>query len=138
MEEALMTAAEATPEEQYKWLQLGEKHWIIGQGDDRGNQISYTLKYNPKIVDHKQFVEMMRKYQKTVRCCTVMPQEDQSSFEYLPETAITKVDYEEMCYAIKQTIKEDVNKIHIDCQNGACPVDFQQNKEEARGISVSH
>lgn len=129
MEDKLVTAAEATPEEQYRWLQLGERHWIIGNGEDRGNQISYTLKYDPSVVDAKQFAEMIRKYQRTVRCCSVMPQEDQSSFEYLPEEGVTKVRYEEISSAIKETLTEDIAKEHIDCEGGACPIDFKEIKE---------
>lgn len=131
MEDKLVTAAEATPEEQYRWLQLGEKHWIIGQGEDRGNQISYTLKYDPKVVDAKQFSEMIRKYQKTVRCCSVMPQEDKSSFEYLPEEGVDKVRYEEISRAIQSHLEEDISKEHIDCENGACPIDYRKDKSEA-------
>lgn len=129
MDNLLVTAAEATPEEQYKWLQLGEKHWIIGNGEDYGNQISYTLKYDPSVVDAKQFGEMIRKYQKTVRCCSVMPQEDQSSFEYLPEEGVDKVRYEEISRAIQKVLEEDISKEHIDCENGSCPIDFKQNKK---------
>jgi adenosylcobalamin-dependent ribonucleoside-triphosphate reductase len=132
MDDKLVTAAEATPEEQYRWLQLGEKHWIVGNGEDRGNQISYTLKYDPQIVDAKQFSEMIRKYQKTVRCCSVMPQEDKSSFEYLPEEGVDKVRYEEISRAIQHTLEEDIAKEHLDCENGACPIDFRQDKNEAQ------
>jgi hypothetical protein len=132
MEDKLVTAAEATPEEQYRWLQLGEKHWIIGNGEDRGNQISYTLKYDPDIVDAKQFGDMIRKYQRTVRCCSVMPQEDKSSFEYLPEEGVDKVRYEELSRAIQKVLEEDIAKEHIDCENGACPIDFRKDKSEAQ------
>lgn len=131
MEDKLLTAAEATPEEQYRWLQLGEKHWIVGNGEDRGNQISYTLKYDPNVVDAKQFGDMIRKYQKTVRCCSVMPQEDKSSFEYLPEEGVDKVRYEEISRAIRAAIREDIAKEHIDCETGACPIDFRKDKTEA-------
>jgi hypothetical protein len=135
MEDKMVTAAEATPEEQYKWLQLGEKHWIVGNGEDRGNQISYTLKYNPAIVDAKHFGDMIRKYQKTVRCCSVMPQEDQSSFEYLPEEGVDKVRYEEISRAIQNQLEEDISKEHLDCENGACPINFREDKSEAQEVT---
>ena len=55
MGDKMVTAGEATPEEQYTWLMLGEKYWIDGidenggqRKDGRGNQISYTLKYRPE------------------------------------------------------------------------------------------
>ena len=47
MGDALVTAGQATPEEQYKWLMLGEKYWIHGVDENGepveenyGNQIS--------------------------------------------------------------------------------------------------
>ena len=126
MEDKLVTAAEATPEEQYKWIQLGERYWIIGDGEDRGNQISYTLKYDPTKVDAKQFADMIRKYQKTVRCCSVMPQENKSSFEYLPEEAISKVHYEEISRSIQEILAEDIDREHLDCSSGSCPIDFNK------------
>ena len=50
MGDALVTAGEATPEEQYEYLRLLEKYWIVGVEEDgvtpledRGNQVSYTL-----------------------------------------------------------------------------------------------
>src|SRR5258708_5972196 len=92
----LVTAAEATPEEQYKWLMLLEKYWIVGvdeQGnplpEDTGNQVSYTLKYNPEIVSFKKFSEMIRKYQSQIKCCSVMPQIDSTAYEYQPEEPVT-------------------------------------------------
>ena len=120
--EHLVTAAEAAPEEQYKWLQLGEKHWL---GDKYDNQISYTLKYDPEKVDMKHFSDMLRKYQRTIKCCSVMPQENGSSYEYLPEEQITKAKYEEISHMIQKVLEEDIDKAHIDCASGACPVDFK-------------
>ena len=136
LKENLVTAGEATPEEQYKWLQLGEKYWILGTDaegnpleDNRGNQISYTLKYIPEIVDYKHFKDMILKYQSGVRCCSVMPQIDSSAYEYQPEEALTKVEYEEISRALTSEIVEDIGKEHIDCDGGACPVDFKEIKE---------
>ena len=48
MGDALVTAVEASPEDQYRWLQLGEKYWLEGDYPSRANQISFTLKYDPK------------------------------------------------------------------------------------------
>lgn len=138
MDDKLVTASEATPEEQYRWIQLGERHWIIGNGEDRGNQISYTLKYDPKVVDIKQFGETIRKYQRTVRACSVLPKEDKSSFEYLPEEGVDKVRYEEISRAIQETLSEDISKEHIDCESGACPIDFRQSKNESQEVQTAH
>jgi ribonucleoside-triphosphate reductase (formate) len=140
MGDKLVTAAEATPEEQFKWLMLGEKYWIHGtddQGvlatDNYGNQISYTLKYKPELVDYDHFKKMILKYQSQVRCASIMPQADVASYEYQPEQAVTKAEYEDVrnkiinifSNRIEDSIKEDVGREHVLCDNGACPVDFK-------------
>lgn len=131
MDDKIVTAAEATPEEQFQWLMLGEKYWIQGVNDegelnkdDIGNQISYTLKYNPELVDFKHFKDMLVKYQHQIRACSVMPQTDTSAYEYQPEESCTKAEYEGMVHAIQQGVAEDIGKEHVGCESGACPVDF--------------
>jgi len=131
MGDKLITASDATPEEQYKWLMLGEKYWINGVNQDGtlkkeayGNQISYTLKYNPEKIDYKKFKELLIKYQSQIRACSVMPQIDMTAFEYQPEESITKVEYEKISRSIQQKIVEDIGKEHVDCDSGACPIDF--------------
>jgi adenosylcobalamin-dependent ribonucleoside-triphosphate reductase len=125
MNDKLVCAGEATPEEQYKWLQLGERFWIKGQGKDYGNQISYTLKYDPKVVDYKHFADMLKQHQRTVRAASVMPQADTAVYEYQPEEAITKVEYEEILQNIEKMMAEEISREHIDCSTGACPIDFK-------------
>lgn len=132
IEDKLVTAGEATPEEQYQWLMLGEKYWL---GDVAPNQISYTLKYVPESVSYSEFKEMLLKYQSKIRCCSVMPQEDAVAFEYQPEQQITKAQYEQISRSIKGTVKEDIDKVHVDCANGACPVDFI---EKSNGQEISN
>ena len=133
LEDKLVTAAEATPEEQYKWLMLGEKYWIRGVNEDgtplekdTGNQISYTLKYNPNIVDYKGFSKTLKKYQSKIKCCSVMPQEKISSYEYLPEEPVTKAEYEDISRRIQLKLEEDIDKIHVECSGGSCPIDFKK------------
>lgn len=128
-----VSASEATPEEQYKWLMLGEKYWLRGVDEngnllekDTGNQISYTLKYNPEVVDFSSFKKTLRHYQPLVKCCSVMPQEKESSYEYLPEQSVTKAEYESIASKIKKMVIEDVALEHVDCASGACPVDFRK------------
>ena len=121
-----VTASQATPEEQYKWIELGEKYWINGLTDESyGNQISYTLKYDPESVEYKEFKEMMKTHQPNIRCCAVMPMADVSSYEYQPEESVTKAKYEEVCQVIRETV-EDVDFEHVGCASGACPVDFNK------------
>ena len=133
MGDKLVTAAEATPEEQYEYLRLLEKYWLTGVEEDgvtpleeRGNQTSYTLKYSPEKVSFEDFKKTLREGQSTIRCCSVMPQIDATSYEYQPEQPVEKSHYELICAAIKDAegVKEDVDFAHIDCASGACPVDF--------------
>lgn len=128
----LVTAGEATPEQQYRWLMLGEKYWLRGvdeEGEplalDTGNQISYTLKYDSSKVTYKAFQDTLRKYQSQVKCCSVMPMEDGSSYEYLPEEPVSHADYKAVVAGIKSLVKEDIGREHLDCGAGGCPVDFK-------------
>lgn len=132
MGDKLVTAAEATPEEQYEYLRLLEKYWIHGTEEEveTGNQVSYTLKYNPKVVSYEQFRTVLLEQQSTVRCCSVMPQTDtdESAYEYLPEHPVTKHEYEQIVNTIRDDeIKEDVGQEHVDCSSGACPIDWDKN-----------
>jgi adenosylcobalamin-dependent ribonucleoside-triphosphate reductase len=135
MGDRLVTAAQASPEQQYKWLMLLEKYWIHGTDDvgrplvrNTGNQVSYTLKYKPSIIDFKSFCDMIRKYQSKIRCCSVMPQVDldDTAYEYQPEQQVTIEDYHAYVTNIKQEIEEDLDRQHLDCSTGACPVDFNK------------
>ena len=126
----LVTAAEATPEEQYKWLMLLEKYWIVGIDEDgkpledTGNQVSYTLKYNPKIVSYKNFTDMVHKYQGDIKCCSVMPQQDATAYEYQPEQPVTTSEFMKVLDEIEkdETIMEDIDFEHLKCESGACPI----------------
>lgn len=129
----VVTAAEATPEEQYQYLRLLEKYWITGVEEDgvtplseSGNQVSYTLKYNPEVVDFQDFLNTLIDGQFSVRCCSVMPQTDTSgtAYEYLPEEPITREQYAEMMLKVEVGVKEDIGLEHVDCGTGACPIDF--------------
>lgn len=132
MGDKLVMAADATPEEQYEYLRLLEKYWIKGvrDGDDTGNQVSYTLKYDPKVVGFEQFKQTLIDNQSMIKCCSVMPQTDLEdyAYEYLPEHPLTKHEYEQVLNAINdEDIKEDVGLEHVDCSTGACPIDFNKN-----------
>ena len=135
MGDKLVTAGEATPEEQYTYLALLEKYWITGVARDgvtpleeSGNQVSYTLKYKPGQVSFKEFKDTLIEGQSKIRCCSVMPQTDgdDSAYEYLPEESVTKAQFEAISEAIiRGDMKEDVGLEHIDCGTGACPIDFK-------------
>ena len=136
LEDKLVTAGEATPEEQYQWLKLGEKYWIQGVDEegnlteDLGNQISYTLKYVPEVVDYKHFKDMIKQHQSKVRACSVMPQADVSAYEYQPEESVSKAKYEEISRAIAHAMSEDIGREHVDCGTpGGCPIDFDEEQK---------
>jgi len=133
--EWVVTAAEATPEEQYEFLRLLEKYWIGGVEEDgetpleeSGNQVSYTLKYDPKTVGFEKFFQTLIDGQFSIRCCSVMPQADTSAYEYQPEQPVTKHEFEMIAAQIEadESLKEDVDFAHIDCGAGGCPVDFEK------------
>ena len=140
MGDKLVTATEATPEEQYQWLRLLEKYWIVGVDEsgksltsETGGQVSYTLKYDKNKVDVEHFADTLKYGQSTVRCCAVLPVSDTSAFEYLPEEQTTKQEFEQIVEAIQRSgkpLNEDVDFAHIDCGGGACPIDF--NKKEVQ------
>jgi ribonucleoside-triphosphate reductase (formate) len=130
MDTALITAAEAKPEEQYKWLILLEKYWIQGVDEqenpleDTGNQVSYTLKYDPKKVNFKDFSKMVKMYQSQIKCCSVMPQTDASAYEYQPEQVVTTVEFMKVVNEIQtdDELKEDIDLESLKCASGACPI----------------
>jgi len=127
----LVTAAEATPEEQYKWLMLLEKYWIVGVDEagkpldpDTGNQVSYTLKYDPEIVSYKKFKEMVTKYQSQIKTCSVMPRIETTAYEYQPEESVTIGQFMSVINEIsdKGEIVEDIDLEMLKCESGACPI----------------
>jgi len=126
----LITAGEATPEEQYRWLMLLEKYWIVGVDEngqpleDTGNQVSYTLKYDPKKVSFRQFNQMVKRYQSQVKCCSVMPQQDATAYEYQPEQPVTISEFMKVISEIEadEELHEDIDWVHLQCESGACPI----------------
>jgi hypothetical protein len=137
MGDRLVTAAEATPEEQYQWLRSLEKYYISGVEVDgvtplreTGAQVSYTLKYDPQRVSFQKFMTTLLFGQSTVRCCAVMPQDDGSDYEYLPEEPTDRYKYEAICRAIADAsgstvVHEEIGLEHVDCGTNGCPVDFK-------------
>ena len=123
------TAGEATPEEQYEFLRLLEKYWIVGVAEDgrtslsdTGNQVSFTLKYDPQKVSFERFLETLVDGQFSVKCCSVMPQEDKSAYEYLPEQPITKSEYLDLVAKIEAIEAEGFDMETLQCASGACPI----------------
>ena len=151
MGDKLVFAGDATPEEQFRWLMLGERYWLEGKTNDpeskghgKPNQISYTLKYRPDKVDFAEFRSMVLDHQSRVRCCSVMPQEDgeaMAAHEYLPEQPLSKAEYEGVAQQIAQVgdVTEEISLEHVDCASGACPIDFNAGaKLNGNGLAKEH
>ncbi len=130
MGDKLVTASEASIEDQFRWLMLLEKYWIVGVDEkgnplpDRGNQISYTLKYDPKKVNFRQYSRIVRKYQPLIKTCSLLPKVDNSAYEYQPEESVTINKFMEILNEIKEDddLKEDIDMEHLKCASGACPI----------------
>ncbi|KRW94278.1 hypothetical protein AQY21_20320 [Paracoccus sp. MKU1] len=142
----LVTAGEATMQEQFRWLKLGEFFLMEGgsvgeylscegsldtfldiRGYAFGNQISYTMKFRPDDTDFDTFCDVIRCNQPYVRCVSVMPQENGASYEYLPEEQVSVAEYQAILAAIRRdeaSASEDVGLEHLDCSTGACPIVF--------------
>lgn len=126
----IVTSGQVTPEQQYLYLQLLEKYYIRGVETDgvtplvdTGNQVSYTLKYDPTKVGYDEFVEMMGKYQATIRCCSVMPQTDDTAYEYQPEEAISMGRFKYIVENLTDPdVQQDFDLEALQCASGACPL----------------
>lgn len=130
----LLTASEASMEDQFKWLMLLEKYWIVGIDEkgkplsDTGNQVSYTLKYDPETVSYDQYKEMVIKYQPLIKTCSLMPKIDETAYEYQPEESVTSNDFMKVIREIndasdgEEDLLEDINLEHLKCETGACPI----------------
>lgn len=123
MGDKLVTANEATPEEQYQWLRLLEKYWL-GEGN---NQISYTLKFDPNKVPYEEYKQMILNHQGDIRCCAVLPTKDpaevKSRYEYLPEEEVSEDRFMEIINNINDP--EMVQALDLStllCAGGACPL----------------
>jgi ribonucleoside-triphosphate reductase (formate) len=88
-----VTAGEASPGDQFRWLRLLEAHWI---GAEQGNQVSYTLKIFTDRHDLESFRSIVRDQQPLVRCCAVLPSrpDHELGYEYLPEEEVSAEAFE--------------------------------------------
>jgi len=127
-QDKIVTAAEATPEEQYKWIQLLEKYWLEGDTDQNyGSQISYTLKFDPNKITLQEFQNIIKEHQSKVRVCAIMPQEEQIAAEYQPEEPISVEEYERIKSKIED-IAEEVSIENMKCDGDACSLEFNEEK----------
>jgi hypothetical protein len=118
----LVTAPEATPGEQYRWLGLLERHWI---GAARGNQVSYTLKIATERVGLDEFRALLRVHQPHLRCCAVLPgrPDRDLGYEYLPEEEVAPGRFAEIVAGIRDPgAGEAVDLARLQCEAGVCPI----------------
>ncbi len=117
----LVTAPQASPERQYAWLSLLERHWI---GAERGNQVSYTLKIFTTEHDLDAFRAIVRTHQPRIRCCAILPTvpDDALGYEYLPEEEISAETFEGIVGRIRTAEGEEIDLVHLACANGVCPI----------------
>lgn len=118
----VVCAGELSVKDHFEWLRFLEKHWL---GPTHANQISYTLKYDPKNVSLDEYRAMMLEHMPTVKCCSIMQEADMSAYEYLPEEKITREEFDAISAKIKEKKEEKVDRAHVDCGTGGCPVDFK-------------
>ena len=118
----LVTAPEASPEEQYRWLMLLERHWI---GAARGNQVSYTLKIATDRVGLDAFRALLRTHQPHLRCCAVLPSRPDRDlgYEYLPEEEVSEEQFARIVAGIRDPgLAEAVDLARLQCEAGVCPI----------------
>ena len=118
----LVTAPEATPAQQYRWLRLLERYWI---GETQGNQVSYTLKLYTDRHDLDTFREIVLREQSEVRCCAILPTRPDHAlgYEYLPEEELPPETFDALVARIDATgTQEAVDLAHLQCASGVCPI----------------
>jgi hypothetical protein len=125
-EDQIVTAQQATPTEQYQWVCLLEKYWI----GEKGNQVSYTLKYDPAVTSFTEFMQLVLDWQPLVRCISVLPAADweqtQRIYGYVPEQPITQQQYESFMRSINPVTREAYVDAELGCETGACPIESDQ------------
>ena len=130
MGDAVTTADETTPEENFRWLMLLEQYWLGGECEN--NQISYTLKFDTSRVTYTEFIEMILEWQPQVRCCSVMPASDwretKQIYGYVPEQPITAAEYSALMGAITAPVKREAyDDEQLACEGGVCPIEPDVN-----------
>ena len=126
MGDDLVTSDMVTWDQQIKWVQLLERFWI---GKTHGNQVSFTLKYDPEKVSFEQFRDLILKHQPNVRCCSVMPQIKETAYAYVPEEKITPEEYDDFMKSIVPMAVEGYDPATLECDGNVCPIDVDINTE---------
>lgn len=124
MSDRLITAYEATPEQQYKWLSLLEKYWF---GENKNGQASYTLKLATDLYTLEEFRKIVLENQPNIRCCSILPTMTQEKmkelYEYMPEEEITEEEFQRIVSNIENAKTEHAfDERELLCAGGSCPL----------------
>lgn len=123
MGDKITLAGDATVEQQFEWLRLLERFWI----GSAGNQISFTLKYDPKTTTFDEYRNLLLTHMPTVKACSFMPQTDTSAYSYLPEEAISSSEYDSIVKHLERKATEGYDSEALACAGGACPIEHDIN-----------
>lgn len=126
MGDQVTTADETTPEENFRWLQLLEQHWLGEQNEN--NQVSYTLKYSTVTTSYDDFMRLILEWQPKIRCACVMPQSDwresKKIYGYVPEQPISQEEYVALMAGIVAPVeREAYDDAALSCESGVCPIE---------------
>ena len=121
MEDKLVTAKEATPENQYKWLKLLEKYWL---GESQANNLSVTIKIDVTKHGLDSYRKIVLENQPEVKCCSILPIKPDHllGYEYLPEEEVTDEVYEACVKRISGHHEEGIDIETLFCEGGSCPL----------------
>ena len=121
MGDKLVTASEATPEQQYRYLQLLEKYWL---GQEQASQISYTLKLFTDRHSLDDFRHIVLENQPKIKCCAILPTlpEKDLPYEYLPEEEVSEEEFSRLVVNIEAHEAEAIDMAHLQCLSGVCPI----------------
>jgi ribonucleoside-triphosphate reductase (formate) len=117
----VVTPKDATIAEQFVWLQRLELYWL--GGDNKNNQLSYTMKYDSDKVSYSEYEDLIFKYMSSIKCCAMMPQINKSAYVYVPEERVTEEEYWDHMERIKRKETESYSEESIMCEGGACGID---------------
>jgi intein/homing endonuclease len=118
----IVTAPEASPDEQYRWLGLLERHWL---GETQANQVSYTLKVYTDQYDLETYRDIVLARQPNVKACSVLPSkpEREMGYEYLPEEEVSMGKFAWIVGGINdEDFIQGFDMETLNCASGACPI----------------
>ncbi len=118
--ERTVTAGEASPTDQYRWLRLLEQHWI---GAEQGNQVSYTLKSTPTATTWKRSERSSAT--SNPRCVAAPFSPAGRTMNWATNTCreeeVSAAEFDAIVLGI-EIGTEDFDMVHLECAGGVCPI----------------